>query len=476
MAVEHIDFQTLLATAAAERISFGTQMILADDDQVPPDVRYRFVTKDDFDDLTAATVFREYSTVFFQPDVKADKLMLGRWISAASNPYWVAGPAYEPDFEVWEVISDGAYKVVDSSLNEVDVTGNDFTGITALDQILAIMNAVLGALVTPAVVGLDDATWEFDALGRLRLNMATTGSTAPTISVTTPASGTDLSALMDKTNGIIQAGIDIETQTAAVQAISALEGGDVWYHLNERGGDDTNREELAAYIETQEKLCVFVLTAAAVKNPGSTTDLAYKLEALGYKRTLGIYTEAGDYPDAAAAGKWIPFLDGTAVVPQYEWQELVGVLPSGSPNPLTPGDKLALEAKKVSRIESSRGITYLYAGLTFGNVEMRVMFGRDWFNEQNRAALFTGQITRPLSAFDNATLAALEGDIRDNIELGQDRKLISTLPSQPATVTLPDADDIDAATRASHTLTDLEAFSCFIVSAIHDYKIVGLWQ
>lgn len=476
--VDRIDFQTLLQAAAVERASFGEQAILADDNQVPTDVRFRFVTPTSWDtDLTAGTEYYKYANIFFQPDVKAEQLMLCRWISAASNPLFVCGAGYEKDFAVWAAETDGSFAVTDGT-NTDNVTGLTLVGVTALEQIIPILNAGLAAVAVPTVTGLNTSTFEFDSLGRLVLRMSTTGSAADTVSIVPAGSGSDMSApLMDATNGSSVAGFDEETQVEAMQTISALNGGNVWYNLNERGGDDTEKEALADWIETQEKLLDLVLTAAAVKDSLSTTDLAYKLANKGLKRTMCLYTEHTDeYPDAAAAGKWLPFADGTTTLPQYEWQQLVGISASGLSTPLTPSNKTALDDKFCSYIEDIGGIKYLYNGITSGNIEKRIMLGRDQFNEFNRADIFDMQIRRPLNAFDNKTLGEIEGIIRNNIDIFVvGREVLVDTPARPATVTLPDADDIDAATRQTHKLTVLDAFSVGLNSAIHDYKIVGVW-
>jgi hypothetical protein len=103
------------------------------------------------------------------------------------------------------------------------------------------------------------------------------------------------------------------------------------------------------------------------------------------------------------------------------------------------------------------------------------MLGRDWFVARNREDIFTYQIQTNLAAFDNITLTAVEEIIRKHGNEAIDRRIIVNTPERPFTVTLPDADSFDQATRATHELVVLDAFQGYLNVAIHDYRIVGTW-
>ncbi len=454
---DHVDFQALLQTAVVPRQSFGIQLFLVDDDQIPIDARYVYVTPTSWsDDLDSGTIPYGYSNVFFGQALKADKLMLGRWAKAATNPLFVCGSGYEKDYTVWKAETAGSYAVTDGT-NTDDITGMDFSSITALDQIIAILDAGLAAVVTPTVTGLNTFTFEFDTLGRLVLRSSQSGAAAASISIVPAGSGSDISApLMDATNGSSVAGLDAEEPTDALDAISAID--DSYYNIHIRGESEAQQEALAAYVEAKEKLLDLFITDADAKDPASTTDVPYKLKALTTTRTLCIYSEKTDeYPDAAAAGRFLPAEEGTT---QFEWQALSLVTDSGDPVPLNETARQALIAKNCSAIETVGGITYLYNGLTSGGIEKRIMLGRDWFVARNREDIFTFQIQTPLAAFDNPTLTAIEGIIQENGNEAIERGILVDTTDRPFTVTLPDADDIDQA---------------YLNVAIHDYKIVGTW-
>lgn len=470
--VDHVDFQTILQTAVAPRQTFGIQLLLVDDNQIPIDQRLRLTTPTAWDEeYTSGTVPYEYAKVFFAQALKAESLMFGRWASAATEPLFVCGPGYEKDYLVWAAETAGSFAVTDGT-NTDDITGLTFAGVTALSQILAILDAGLAAVVTPTVTGLNTFAFEFDSTGRLVLRSSQTGEVAATISITTASGGSDISEpLIDASNGTSVAGLDAEEPEDALVAISAINNS--YYNVHIRGATDTQQEDLASYIETQEKLADFVTADPNCIDPASVDDLPYNLQALNLKRSLVIYHEHTDeYPDAAVAGRFLPEKEGTF---QFEWQDLASVSDAGLSAPLSATALTALKDKNCSNIQRISPITFLYNGLTAGGIEKRIMLGRDWFVARNREDIFTYQINTKLAAFDNATLTDIEGIIRTNGNEAIDRRILIDTPERPFTVTLPDADDIDQATRATHELVVLDAFQGYLNVAIHDYRIVGTW-
>ncbi len=475
--VDHIDFQTLLQTATLTRASFGIGLFLVDDEQIPIDVRFRYTTKRGKDtDFEEGTVPRDYADIYFSQSIVAEKLMVGRWASAATNPLFVCGPGYEKDYTVWKAVTDGTFTVQDNTTptpNEDDVTGCDFSAITSLEQVATVLTTKIQAIVTPNITGLDTSEFEFDSLGRLVLKMSTSGAAAASVTIIAQGTGTDLSSAtyMDAANGWSVAGIDAEEPTEAKAAIAAIDN--TFYNIQIRGESDAQQEALALDVESDEKLLDLFITDAQAKNPASTTDVPYKLKALSYKRTNCIYTEKTDeYPDAAAAGNFLPAKEGTK---QFEWKPLTGVTDSLVSFTNEIADRAALKAKNCSYLSALGNVVILYNGLTSGGIEKRIMLGRDWFNARNREDIFLYQTTVDLAAFDNETLGALQEIIEGNIEEAVNRKIGVDTAERPAWVAFPDADDISQTERDTHKLEQYDVFQMYLNTAIHDYKIVGTW-
>jgi hypothetical protein len=471
---DHVDVQAVLRTAVATQTTFGLQLFLVDDDQILPDQRIRIVSQSDYTDLTASTVPRNYANTFFGQKRVPQQLMLGRWVSAATSPYTYSGPALETDYTVWKAISDGTIKFTDSAANTDSITAVDFSAITSAAQIPTVLTAKLAALVAPSITGLDTSVFEYDALGRLRLLMSTSGSTAATVTLSDEGTGTDLTSatFLDSANGAAVAGVDAEEPTDAITAISALN--DTYYNVHEAGSSDVQQVALAAQIEGLEKLLDLVITDSGALTTGETASVAYQVNNLSYKRTMCIFTKnTTEYPDAAVAGTVLPTDEGTT---SWAFEVLSGVTDSGGGTVLTTTERTELESKNCNHIETIGSNTFMYNGLTAGGEEKRIMLARDWFVARIREGIFTDQLNQPLSAFDNPTLSRVENRIREVGAEAIARGILLDTAEFPWTVTIPDADDFTAAERATHTMTITDAFTGYLNSAVNDYVIVGTWS
>jgi len=470
---DHVNVQAILQTAVATQTTFGLQLFMVDDDQILPDQRVLIVSQSDYTDLTSGTVPRNYANVFFAQKRVPAQLMLGRWFSAATNPYTYSGPALETDYTVWKAITDGTIEFSDGT-NTESITAVDFSSITSAAQIPTVLTAKLAALVAPTITGLDTSTFEYDALGRLNLRMSTTGASALTVTLQSEGTGTDLTsaAFLDSANGAAVAGFDAEEPTAALAAIQAVN--DTFYNVHIRGESNTQQVALAADIEAKEKLLDLFITDANAVSSASTTDVPYQLEALSYKRTMCIYTEqTTEFPDAAVAGCVLPADEGTT---SFAFEVLSGVTDSGGSGTLSTTERSVLATKSCTWIETIGSNTYLYDGITSGGEEKRVMLARDWFVSRIREGIFTDQLNQPLSAFDNPTLSRVENRIREVGAEAIARGILLDTEEFPWTVTIPDADSFSSADRATRTMTIDDAFVGYINSAVNDYVITGTWS
>jgi hypothetical protein len=117
-----------------------------------------------------------------------------------------------------------------------------------------------------------------------------------------------------------------------------------------------------------------------------------------------------------------------------------------------------------------------YPCLTAGGEEKRIMMARDWFVARIEESVFSSMINDDLHAFDNETLTLIEGLIRAVCTEALDRRIIVDTAERPLVIDMPDADSFTAAERASHKAELINVFSCYINSAINDYKITGTWS
>ncbi|NIV93795.1 DUF3383 family protein [candidate division KSB1 bacterium] len=481
----HVDVQAILQTSVVPQATFGLQLFLTDDDQIPIDQRFLLTDKDSFDDYDSASDPYLFAQTYFAQKRVASEMMLGRWVRTNSAPYWIAGPAYETDYTVWKAVTDGSFTVQDNTTPtplEDDVSGCDFSGVTDLDGILTVLNAKLAAIAVPNITGLDSALFSFDILNRLILTHSQTGAAAKTLTIipTDPPVGTDLAAgFMDNSNGSTIAGLDAEEPEDALAAISAKSAvGDSFYNVAlDRAATDDQMVATASYIEAKTKLLDLVITAAAAKT-SATTDVGSRCKALGLKRTMCIYTEKVDeWPDAATAGAVLPATEGTT---NWAYEVLSLVSESGLSAPLDNTAKANLENKNINRIEALGANIFMYDGITSGDIEKRIMLGRDWFEARIAEDLFSDLLNQPLRGFTNATISNVVGIVKTYGEEAIDRGIGVNTPDRPFTIDAPDADDFTTAQRASHRMelgtSNNPFFTLHLNSAVNDYTVIGVWN
>jgi len=143
--------------------------------------------------------------------------------------------------------------------------------------------------------------------------------------------------------------------------------------------------------------------------------------------------------------------------------------------PLTSTERTNLAAKNYNWIEKIGDNIYLYDGITSGGEELRIMLARDWFVARIEEGIFAIQLNQPIMAFDNSTLALVEGVIRQYGTEAIARKIGVDTAARPFTVTMPDADDFTTAERLSHTMTLDDVFVLYLNSSVNDYAITGTW-
>ena len=486
-----VTYTTQLQTATAPITTFGTGLFLVDDTQIPPDLRLTISTPTSYlTDYTSTTDPYLFAQRYFAQNLVPDQLMAGRWISSASKTYFVWGANYESDPTVYAAVTDASFRVIDSALNEDDITALNLSTVRSFADVLTLMTNAIQAIAVPNISGLDTSTFELDGTGRPILNMSTTGASAPTVTITavTPASGTDISSatFLDAANGFAVAGIDAEEPTDALTAISDIN--DTWWMTaTERSLSIAQEVAVSTYVEGRQKAFCLLVNDANAKASAATTDAGYLIKQLSNKRTLGIYHEdSAQWPDACEMGRLLPATEGGV---RWNSRLLNSCTQSGYSGgtaiALTPTAQINLANKGynyigkigdnifMTSVQDSNGINR--AGITFGGEEMRIIIGRDWFNAGMQADTLQDDLNVDLMAFDNATLGRLETTIRTWTTAAIGRGLGVDTPDRPLVINIPDADDFTASQRASHVLTLTNAFRMYLNSAINEYAISGTW-
>lgn len=481
---DFVVIEATLQTATAPAATFGVNMLLIDDPIIPVDQRFIDVTPSNFETtLSSNATLLAYATTWFGQKRQSSVLRFGRWLSEFSNPTYYAGAAWEQDPAVWAA---QASLTLDFTIDATtaQVVGIDFSSITTLEQVASVIQtAIDGESFTSP---FDDLQVSIDVLGRLCFVAVQGAVETDVLEVEWAPVGYD--TLADTVNQQQLGGIATESMTQATIEISDID--DTWYNLQLRYDIliTTDAEDqivdLAASIETKDKLFDVLYNVATAKSSVTTTDVGNRIKELGFKRTLVIYSEhLTESPDAAATGAVLPADEGTT---SFAFEALTGVTQSGNVRPLTNTEKGVLASKGYNFIETVGNTTFMASaedatgvnrsGITAGNEEKRIMLGRDWFTARIAEAMFTDQLNLPVQTFDNDTLTRIGSHILTQAQEAAGRKILIITADRPFTINLPDAADISVAQRASHKLEVNDAFTGFINSAINTYQIIGTWK
>lgn len=473
---EHIALQIALETAVLADVSYGLAMLLLDDDQIPVDVRYRKTTKSGKSDYTAATQPRTFADDFWSQSRSASELMFGRWVQSAIAGYYVGGaPSSNIASFVALTGADGFAFAVDGIDGgsgagvAVDINGFDFSAATDMDDVLAEINTVLQAVNVGAFAAYSFA---IDALGRIYVSDATdTGASSAEVTVSSPSAGTDMTSAtyLNTTGGTWVDGMAAETPTEALDAIR--QENDEFFCVAERGASADEQVEISTYVNALDgKICVlWEDTYTECNDINSTTQAFPRIYALAHKATHLLHdpNPLSVNPDAAMIGAYIPALAGT--IDWANWR-----LSNVTSSHLGTTVKGVLDAMNINYFETQEGITYNPYGLTASGDEMRWIVGKAWLFDAIQRDLFSAKIAATSWGFNIETFGTIEGIIRKRGNEAITRGFCVNTEARPFTVSIPDPDIFDAATRAGHTATFTDAFRIYLDSAIYDMALTGV--
>jgi len=399
--------------------------------------------------------------------------MIGRWVSAATSPYFVCSGAVKTIAD-WVLVTAGGIKVTTDAGTD-DIATIDFSsGVTTWADVASKIDAALVA------AGTSGARCYVDSLDRLYIiDPAVTGSLENNVVLATPTAGTDITAAayLNVASGFIQAGADAEDPDDALTPISNLD--DSYYEVMvERSATTDQQYDLAAAINSLKKQCTLVYTSTDAKASGTSTDLGSRVQAAALSRVMSIYTEhTTQWPEAANNGCVLPAVEGTTEFAQESLSGVSesGLAPDGTAKALTPTEITVLEGKGYSRVADVGGVIFCTGGFNANGVEHRIMLGKDWFEARVQEGVFTILIQNPLSAFDNPTLGQFEDVVKQYSTEAISRGILVDTPARPFIIDFPDADDFTQAQRATHNMALDDVFYGYLNSSVVTVAITGTW-
>ena len=459
-----------LSSTPAANAGFSVPLLLVDHADIPIDRRYIITDRSSYaTDLTADSDAEEWATILWGQNYNPSQSYIGRWVSSASSPHWIAGD-HGTTVATWAAVSDGDLRITDGTNND-DLTGLDFGSVTSIDDVCTVIQTALQAISVPNITGLDTATCALDALDRIVITNSTTGSGAADISaIQLPAgSGTDISTatFLDCDDGFSVFGLDAEDPNDTLAAILALDN--TPFIIDVRGASIAQEVDLATACVTYKKMCEFRNTDADSKDSSATTDVPYQLSQLTNKNTHICYTEhTTQQPDAAVIGEI--YARGEEGKHSEALNGLTSVYESGLHGdattviPLTSTERTALEDKGCDYLVNPAGTVHLRHGLTTGGVEVRHRVGLYWAESRISEGGYAFLLANNVVTFSDPDIAAIGGIANQYLQVLVQRKCIE----DGYTLNLPSAADITATIKATHTLTLADMASLVAQYAVND--------
>ena len=246
-------------------------------------------------------------------------------------------------------------------------------------------------------------------------------------------------------------------------------------------------EEIAAYMETQEKLfCYTELDCFAA--PGTVRkdgeDLVQPSVGNVYFRTLGVYgretTDQADedippanrYINVAFVAKWLNYESGSETT---AFKQLASVYPSK----LTSTEMKALADKSLNYFITVGSKNLSMNGKVIGNEWADIIRFRDWLKNDMQLRVVNLFVTRPKVPYTDAGISLVQNQMIASLKSGQDAGGIAESEFDedgteiPGYVTsVPLAASLSASEKASRKLTKCK-FKARLAGAIHFAELKG---
>ncbi len=291
-----------LSPISAARRGFGTLLIAGDSDVIDTLERIRSYTTLESVETDFGLSAPEYlaASLYFGQSPRPTTLMIGRWAQSATSAKLYGGTlsSVEQAIGTWNAITAGAFKIVIDG-TERAISSLNFSAATTMTGVAAIINTGLGAY--------GGCTWDGDSF---IITSDSTGSSSTLGYALSPASGTDISALIKCTaataaNASID-GIAAETPAECAAILAAQSA--AWFGLTFAATNmpsDSEHIDVAAYIEGLDIERLYAITSqdADCLDSTSTTDIMYLLKALAYDRTFTQYSSSSPYAAVSAIAR-----------------------------------------------------------------------------------------------------------------------------------------------------------------------------
>lgn len=428
------------------------------------------------------------ATAYFSQQPKPTSLKVSTRYPTAQAAQLRGGavPDNAANLALFNAITDGSFTIsIDGGAE--DITGLNFSADTDLSEVADAIQTALQAVATGGYVG---ATCTHDGT-RFFINSGSTGtsSTVSFLTAVDPATGTDISSLlqMRQGEGTKTDGIDAETITASLNAIQNIDSD--WYGLlftkEVRDGIQINGEDAveAAADWCEARIKVFGNTSndLDVLDSVTTNDIASVLSAKNLRRTMTTYSSFPDqYPSASILGRafTVNFNQPNSTI-TLKFKQMPGI----TVEQLTQSQKAVLDSKKANALievgsSDMFAESFMASGVFFDEVH-----GVDWLQNAIETNVFGYLLTRTTKVpYTNKGVAAIEQQVINALDEAVRNGLVAPgetvdgrfLATGYETVVIP-VEDINQSDKEARHYPGL-SFTVLGAGAIHSVQINGIFE
>lgn len=374
-----------LTPAGAQAQSLSNLLILGTSTVIDPVERFRNYATIDEVANDFGLLAEEYLAAlkWFSQSPQPTELIIARWFDAAAAGGLRGGTlsTAQQAIATFNAIIDGSFTVSVDGAAAVDVTGLDFSAAANLNAVAAIIDA---ALAGASVVW--NANYQ-----RFEFTSATTGILSSVSFLTTAGAGTDISNLLGCrstfSGAYIFEGVAAESAVEAVQEMDSVLG-QRWYAANVPSAVDDDHLAIAAYIEAATNKHIYGVTsqAAGILSAVSTTDIAYVLSELGYKRTILQYSSSDANAVVSALARLLTTnFQGSATVITLKFKQEPGVVAEY----LNSSQATAAENKNANIfVNYNNDTAILEQGVMVDGTFADIVTGTDWLAVEIQTQLY----------------------------------------------------------------------------------------
>lgn len=379
---------------APSRAGFGTLLFATTEAGVPfyEGVRYYSTIDEVADDWADTTEAYIAANTYFSQSPRPTRLAIGSIYASAQAGLLIGGGNAETDPAEYADINNGSF-VVSINGSSSAITGCDFYGVTTMAGVATILQTKIRAVGTG---GFTSATVAWDGT-KFTITSGTTGASSSVSVLSDHTTGTDLAAMLDCDAGNGTPYVGIAAESTITPALNRFQAASTdWYALalDKALRDSSDAELAAAWCEARVKQCFLATNDATTLDSATESDMAFALNAAGYRRSFVIYSsKPAQYPEVSAFGRAATtnFSASNSVI-TLKFKQLPGITTEA----ISSAQLSTLTSKGCNAYVSIGGVNILTEGIMSAGlgVYQDTVHGVDWLQNAVETNVYSFLVTR----------------------------------------------------------------------------------